>query len=126
MRRFLSRRQGEMSEFGVAGWLESALAAAWRLPFLSVWGWPCLQLSHLAEIQPKRVPERDRIHFLKASYQKPTQTLVAADCIGELRYFRPLPEKLLQVRLIHSFAKANALRRRCAKPSEADDYAFSC
>lgn len=86
MRRFLSRRQGEMSEFGVAGWIESALTAAWRLPFLSVWGWPCLQLSHLAEIQRDRVPERDRFHFLKGLNQKLTQTLAATNYVGELSH----------------------------------------
>ena len=94
-----------------AGWLELALAAVRWLPFLSLLGWPCLQVQHSAEIKCDGVPERDSFHFLKASDKKLTQTLVAADGVGELGHFRPLFEKLLRLWLSHSFAEANVLRR---------------
>jgi len=52
------------------------------------------------------VQERYGLHFPKASNQKLPQPLVAADGVWKLGHPGPLLEKLLRLRLSHSFAEA--------------------
>ena len=73
------------------------------------WDGPCSKIQHPAKIECESVPERYGLHFPKASNQKLPQPLVAADCVWKLGHFGPLLEKLLRLRLSHSFAEAYVL-----------------